>query len=679
MKRTFIYITAAFALVACGKDSATDILSPDDGSNGILRMSISAPAAESFDKCRVAIFKLSATDGERGLIRRYDSAAEAASPMWLAAGDYEAEVEIGEAVTASFDKKHYTGGGKFSITAGASTETQVKCSLRNVLATVAFDSSVGDKFDKGFHALIGTDASFADETTYLRYDDNGATGYYTLPADASSLYWHFEGEGSDAGSVVKHGEITGVKPSMKYTLRLAYSKDLGGTFDFTFSVEESAEIHEDVVVFTPAPKITGSDFDLTQTQNYATGDKAFDITSSSAISTVEVEYAGTTYSLPADAAAGITASGIGTKSVHLVLTEEFLSMLSSGESTVAIRATDDSNGRALRNVVFACRGVENVVPIDLWDGTARVEGFLAGASSGDIAVEKREAGGEWKSYPATADAAGNVTATVSDYIVNRTYEYRITSGGKAVAGRLAAASPEGAQMPNSDMEYWHKEGNTWFPSAAGDSGFWDSGNPGATKIGGDKFNTTLSSDDVRPGSKGTKSAYCHSNFPNLAGIGKFAAGSLATAHFAGTAGTDGQIDFGREFEFKGRPRALRFWYKNYVGAIDQRGKYPDVAAGDPDLLKMFFCLANWTAPHRVDTRDTSTCFEPETAEGIVAYSVVRSFESHAEWTCIELELEYVSDVRPNYILAVFTPSGYGDYFTGSTDSWLYLDDFEILY
>ena len=50
------------------------------------------------------------------------------------------------------------------------------------------------------------------------------------------------------------------------------------------------------------------------------------------------------------------------------------------------------------------------------------------------------------------------------------------------------------------------------------------------------------------------------------------------------------------------------------------------------------------------------------------------------WTEFTLPLTYVKEgVRPTHIIIVATASSYGDYFTGSTDSWMCVDDFELIY
>lgn len=98
------------------------------------------------------------------------------------------------------------------------------------------------------------------------------------------------------------------------------------------------------------------------------------------------------------------------------------------------------------------------------------------------------------------------------------------------------------------------------------------------------------------------------------------------------------------------------------------------------MTKIFVCLCNWSAPHRVDTSNSGTFFDPVNAEGVIAYAVLESTESVPDWTEKMLTLTYKdNETKPNYLVVTFTCSGYGDYFTGSTDSWMYVDDVELTY
>ena len=65
---------------------------------------------------------------------------------------------------------------------------------------------------------------------------------------------------------------------------------------------------------------------------------------------------------------------------------------------------------------------------------------------------------------------------------------------------------------------------------------------------------------------------------------------------------------------------------------------------------------------------------------MIAYGEKPLPSSINEWTEFEIELEYRATNRiPTHIIIVCSASRYGDYFTGSTSSVLWLDDFDLKY
>ena len=51
-----------------------------------------------------------------------------------------------------------------------------------------------------------------------------------------------------------------------------------------------------------------------------------------------------------------------------------------------------------------------------------------------------------------------------------------------------------------------------------------------------------------------------------------------------------------------------------------------------------------------------------------------------EWREFTVKLDYTAtDVVPTHLMIVCSASRYGDYFTGSSDSVMWVDDFELVY
>jgi hypothetical protein len=258
------------------------------------------------------------------------------------------------------------------------------------------------------------------------------------------------------------------------------------------------------------------------------------------------------------------------------------------------------------------------------------------------------------------------------------YVVRAFSGdSRSGEERFTTETPE--LLPGGGFEGWQSSGKLWLVYAAGDEQYWDTGNHGSITIG---ESITTPNDDVRPGSSGTKSANLQSAFVGVAGIGKFAAGNLFYGVYAGTQGTNGKVDFGQPFT--SRPTALHGWYKVRPGTVTHASSDAPVSAGDPDQSQIVVALTDWSGRHQVNTGDRSTFLNYDTDPGIIAYGdLVRTAGDGGateEWVEFTIPLTYRDPTRiPTYLVVSISASRYGDYFTGSTDSWIRVDDFELIY
>ena len=105
-------------------------------------------------------------------------------------------------------------------------------------------------------------------------------------------------------------------------------------------------------------------------------------------------------------------------------------------------------------------------------------------------------------------------------------------------------------------------------------------------------------------------------------------------------------------------------------------------------------MCNWSSSWCVDSSKASTTtFSPDMEsiknctddryKGVLYTAYFESRTSNNEWHELYIPFEKVEgideSVVPNYIVLTATCSGYGDYFTGSTDSWMYIDDVELVY
>ncbi len=337
-----------------------------------------------------------------------------------------------------------------------------------------------------------------------------------------------------------------------------------------------------------------------------------------------------------------------------------------------------------------------ITAVDAWSEVIWLYG--AGQSGQKLGFRYRVEGeDEWLEVPDVEVDGGTFKARLKAS-AETTYEIKAYCGDEESAVQ-SARTEHTMQLPNCGLEQWCTISDIVYPYADQSQAWWGSGNVGASVA-----NATLTdkNSDVRPGSSGQYSARLESMFANMVGLGKFAAGNLYTGTYVMNVGTNGIITFGRPFEL--RPTALRLWLKYNCGAVDKINGLPlgsNMKLGDPDFGVVYIAVGDWDkeeygygysqkrdefvlygtddSPICIDTRLESTFFDP-TSEAVIGYGDLMMDYSVEEWTQVTIPLKYTAtDRKPTHIVVVCSASRYGDYFTGSTNSLMYVDDIELLY
>lgn len=250
---------------------------------------------------------------------------------------------------------------------------------------------------------------------------------------------------------------------------------------------------------------------------------------------------------------------------------------------------------------------------------------------------------------------------------------------------------EARQMPNSGFEVFsNDESDKYYsfynPASSiieNQTKWWCTGNKGSTTVGSSYSITNPDGDDKM---EGNYSARLESQYVII----KFAAGNIFVGEFAGLVGTTGGIvNFGRPFTL--RPRTLSLWLKYENGPIDRFNGAPDndpVKEGDMDRCQVFVALGDWDyrdyggtpeSPVQVNTTDKTTFFNP-TSENVIGYGAYTTNQNTNGWIKVEIPIEYTSTSRkPTHIIVSCASSMLGDYFTGSTDSKLWVDGIQLGY
>lgn len=333
-----------------------------------------------------------------------------------------------------------------------------------------------------------------------------------------------------------------------------------------------------------------------------------------------------------------------------------------------------------------------------WSNFAYLEGSILSSSEeldpASMHFEYKKADAEeWQTIAANYNSENQkFTATLTGLTPATQYTYRLAyekSGEAYASDPVTFTTEEATTLPNGNMDDWYKSGKTWYPVSESDystsGSFWDSSNPGTTTGAGALVNvnpTQGNSSIVH--TSGGKSAELKSQYASAFGIGKFAAASLYSGKFNSLVGTNGaKIDFGQKLA--SRPTGLHGWFRYTSGKIDYRGDNTPAGLGEKgtdDLCSIYMALAK--APHQLNNTDTSTFFDFENDDNIIAYGELPDAEAvstNNEWKEFNVELKY-KDITPQtayYLIIVCSSSKYGDYFTGSTGSIMYIDDLELLY
>lgn len=245
--------------------------------------------------------------------------------------------------------------------------------------------------------------------------------------------------------------------------------------------------------------------------------------------------------------------------------------------------------------------------------------------------------------------------------------------------------------------------DAWFPGTSGEAKnlntFWDTGNTGAAKMS--KSPTSQEKTDVYV--KGGSSAKLESQFVGIPSLGKFAAGNIYVGKYVDTYSSKplgAKIRFGREFS--SRPTQLKGKYKYNRGKSVDYGDYnkEELNASGGDKCAIYIALSDneglesggIKTAYEIDNRASedqpdkfiykSTVDFSENNRNIVGYGSITDEESKSteDWQEFSINLEYRKPQSiPKFLIIVASASKYGDYFTGSSKSLMYIDDFELVY
>lgn len=658
MKKLLTLLSVVLVAVSCSDkiDSSIDV-TPGDG---VVRLGVATRAELSTIDAVIKIYKVE--NEEQLLIRRYDSLGDVPEYLALLAGDYVAKVQVGEKRAVSFDDKYYYGEQEFSVEKNAVTNVTVDCKLQSTIVKVVYDDTVAEKLSEGYFTTVVIADSYdsaaiaTGDVFSLTYTET-REGYFVMPDDHTSLFWHFEGTHPVEGDIMKEALIENIKTSAKYTITLKYSKDAPGGLVFEATVDESVEEIDDTILFSPDPTVMGNDFNEKDIQS-SIETRTYNVSSLANIRKLSIDADGVEYDILNGNVNGVSVTKSDDLNYKVTIAPAFFNVVAGGQNAITFNVEDTDGGKLKKDISYNVQGIMPLSTGDynLWSRNVTFKANVLDAAATSVKIAYSADGITWTELDATV-SGGYYTAVGTDFSAEKNYSYKLivnsTDSGKTLTHSTAA----GNQLPNSDFETWSNDTTP--------GGLWSSGN--------NSFVTLMKRQAGRNG------GYC-AYLDSQAAVGKFAAGNLFTGSFEMNISTmSGKVTFGKDFTFNASPKSLSFWMKNTQGQIS----HGDKSSGTDKYTAMVLITDGTT--YTVDTTDESTFLTFDnlgTKPGIIAYGYINSDDSNANWVKKTVELTYVAgyeNMTAKKITVSFTPSGYGDYFCGSTDSEMYVDDIVLNY
>lgn len=622
-------------------------------------------------------------------------------PISLKVGRYKAvATSAGEAADAAFDTPFYKGTSEFSVSLGAVSNVNIKCTLANVKVTASFSSEITDNFQK--YELVVSNGSAA--LTFSNLDGTvSREGYFSATGKLTWTLTLVDKNGRQYKALTE--TYSDVKPKQHYNLSFSVDKkpQVGGGALSIIVDNSIVEKQYDLTLNfgeTNPPVIT-PDFEYQEDKplEINAGDmtsRKFTFTSADGLRTLLLEYDGVKVDLvdaSAEAISNLQSLGIKTESVPVgaknavIDMTQYISNRPMGDCHISILATDVNGVYSTTKVHFVLRSpvASQAMSADAWAmfATLKAKWFAEIKPEGLELHYKKASDNEWiiitESSLTINNDSRSFSAELTGLVPGTEYIFRTTTAVDKAAGKqgpeVRFTTEQAPGLPNMSFDAWTKGSTGWFPNATADESspefIWDSAN---TKVMVVSIEVTTPEESHIAVSGADKRA---AKLSSIVKAGNFAAGNIYTGNFGeATLNPKGaKLKWG--VPFNGRPLALKGFYDYRPVNISHADGAHNHLMGQPDVAQIQVILTDWTAPFDIDTAKNQ--FVDTNAEYVIGYGTM-DFNSTQDYQSFELKIDYRDMTRkPTYIVIVAAASKYGDFFTGGAGSVLYLDEFEFVY
>ncbi len=337
---------------------------------------------------------------------------------------------------------------------------------------------------------------------------------------------------------------------------------------------------------------------------------------------------------------------------------------------------------------------------------ATLRASIKDETASGLGIQYREVGATTWTKASASNTDTRAGQTISVELTNlkpgTDYEYKAFADGFEASDQNAKRFTTEAIfiIPNSSMEDWSTYSastllgtkSVILPGGTGDknTSFWGSGNEGSATA--NKTVLDKSGDIFHSGKYSARLA-------STSAAGVIAAGNIFVGSYVKTDGTNGVLSVGREYNST-HPSKVKL-YANYRpgGSVKVKSGNEDfvgsLVSGGTDQGQIYIALTTEPIEIRTNPKNRNLFPSgPKKEDGktnhpdyskVVAYGQVtwdKAFGPDGSLEAIEIPFEYTENaqsLKPKYLVIVASASKYGDFFSGSESSVMYLDDFELVY
>lgn len=642
----------------------------------------------------IAVTLIPQAGGESVVIEDINQMTE---PIKLKTGVYKVVATSGEDKgSAAFDAPVYYGEEQIEVRNMQVVTKEVVCTLTGVKVTVDFSSAFKASFDYKLTVSNGeASLEFSQEAGTL---DKEAYFHVT-----DKLSWVLDVTNAKGEKFSLTDSYSQVAPRQHYDLYFDIESADDAPFgaaEFVITVDNSLNVMEydmPIFIYPDIPVIIGPEnISVYSSDVPESGD--YQIVSTKGYKSVVISHnntALTSLGLPQTTelvgASAETIQTLAAAGVQVTFTEEdirvdaiqMLSALSVGNYSFTISARNDLDLVSTMNVNIQVKAPVEITSIVAWANFAVVKGkYYSQNLPAGFAIQHKSSGDWTDGYVLLQDvntSAKTFKTMVCKLSAGTGYTFRLKTAKDGGLSATKSVTTEGVQtVPNLNFDQW-TTGDIIYPYTGKNNGVWDTANEGL-----DLGNYNITKPETSSVIKGT-AAKLESDYVNIFGVKKFAAGNIYTGDFVKVTTSPMGADLNWGIKFSARPVAMKGYYKYVPQTINYTDGAHSGLKGQMDKCQIQVALTSpmsgsGTYYFYVSSGNNEFVEFSSSNSTIIAHNLIETSETITSYRSFTLPFGYRNiNTRPSYIIITCCSSYLGDYFTGGDGSTMWVDEFELIY